>query len=101
MRTNFRNHKNALALSVDRFGGNLIQPAVTVHLLSINQAHAKLDSQTQCRDFPGTSALALPMPHVPCPSTGTRLLSDNATVLISIQFASGKRESGKDVGSRG
>src|SRR4029453_18198700 len=83
MRINLRNHKNTLALSVDRFGDNLLRPAVAVHLRSVNQAHAKFDSQRRRCDFPGIQALVFP--HVPCPSTGTRFPSDSATVLISIQ----------------
>src|SRR4029077_10010299 len=58
MRINFRNHKNAFALSVDRFSDNLLRSAVAVHLRSVNQAHAKLDSQTQRCHFPGTRTLA-------------------------------------------
>jgi hypothetical protein len=58
MRINLRNHKHALVLSVDRFGENLLRPAIAVHLRSVNQAHAKLDSQTQRCDFSGTHALA-------------------------------------------
>jgi hypothetical protein len=44
---------------MDRFGDNLLRPAVAVHLRRVNQAHAKLDSRTQRCDFPGTRALAL------------------------------------------
>jgi len=58
MRINFRNYKNSLVLSFDRFGDNLFRPAIAVHLRSVNQAHAKLDSQMQRRDFPGTGPLA-------------------------------------------
>lgn len=59
MRINFRNDKNSMALSVNRFSDNLLRPAVAVHLRSVNQTHAKLDSQTQRCDFPGTRTLAL------------------------------------------
>jgi len=38
MRTNFRNYKNVFALSVDRLGGNLLRPALAVHLCRVNQA---------------------------------------------------------------
>jgi hypothetical protein len=73
MRINFRNHKNALVLSVDRFGDDLLRPAVAVHLRSVNQAHAKLDSQTQRCDFPGTRALAFA--HAP------RALSEHSNAV--------------------
>jgi len=43
-------------------------PPFTVHLRGVNQAHAKLDSQTQRCDFPGTRTLLLsPMCHAPYP----------------------------------
>ena len=68
MRRNFRNDYNAVVLPMDRFGDNLFCPAFTVHLRGVNQAHAKLDSQTQRCDFPGTRTLLLsPMCHAPYP----------------------------------
>ena len=73
MRINFRNDKNCMALSVDRLSDNLLRPAVPVHLRSVNQAHAKLDSQTQRCDFPGTRTLALA--HAP------RALSERRNAL--------------------
>src|SRR6185503_14394564 len=54
MRINLRNHKNVLVLSVDRFCDDFFCTAVAVHLRRINQAYAKLDSQTQRSDFFGT-----------------------------------------------
>ena len=59
MRINFRNYKNILVLSVDRFADNLLGPAVALHLRSVHQTHTKLDSQTQRCDFSGTRAVIL------------------------------------------
>jgi hypothetical protein len=47
MRRNFRNDYNALVFPMDHFGEDFFRLPFTVHLRSVNQAHAKLDSQTQ------------------------------------------------------
>ncbi len=48
---------------MDRLGDNILRLAVAVHLGRVDQAHAKLDSQTQRCDFPGTRIL--PFAHAP------------------------------------
>src|SRR4029453_14608778 len=63
MRINFRNYENIFSLSMNRFGDNFLRPAIAVHLRSVNQAEAKLDSQTQRRDFSG--ALSFAFAHAP------------------------------------
>ena len=94
MRINFRNHKNAFALSVDRFGDDLLRPAVTVHLRSvIRLMPSSIPKHSAATSF-ARAFLLSPMRQVPCPSTGTRFPSGSATVLISIQsrLESGKAE---------
>ena len=91
MRINFRNHKNALVLSVDRFCDNLLRPAIAVHLRSVNQAHAKLDSQTQRRDFLARALLLSPMRHVPWPSK-ERACRQEVRRFSFNSIASGKRK---------
>jgi len=48
---------------LDRFADNILSSAVAIHLRSVNQTHAKLDSQTQRCDFSG--AVAFAFAHAP------------------------------------
>src|SRR5882724_1393867 len=85
MRINFRNHKNALVLSVDRFGDNLLRPASPyISAVSIKLMPSSIPKRSAATSL-ARALLLSPMRHVPCPSTGTRLPSESATVLISIQ----------------
>src|SRR5947208_9730058 len=69
---------------------------MAVHLCSVNQAHAKLDSQTQRHDFSGTRALAFA--HAP------RALAEQRNALAVREcdgshlnsIASAKRETGRN-----
>ena len=63
MRINFRNYENNRALPLDRFADNFLRTAVAVHLRSVNQTHAELDSQTQRFDF--NRSVALVFAHAP------------------------------------
>jgi hypothetical protein len=82
MRINFRNNKNALVLSLNRFGDNLLGPAVSA--VSMKLMPSSIPKRNAATSL--TRGLLLsPIRHVPCPSTGTRFPSDSTTVLISIQ----------------
>src|SRR6478672_4567478 len=85
MRINFRNNKNALVLSLNRFGDNLLGPAVAIHLRNVNEAHANSIPKRNAATSLTRALLLSPIRHVPCPSAGTRFPSDGTTVLISIQ----------------
>src|SRR5947208_3546308 len=87
-------------LSVDRFGNDLLRPAITVHLRSVNQAHAKLDSQTQRRDFSGTSALGFAHAPRALPEQRNALAVRECDGSHLNSTAFGKRESGRNFSPR-
>src|SRR5262245_9849820 len=72
MRINFRNYKELSALSLDRFADDFLCSAVTVHLCSVDQAHPKLDSQTEGH-FPGAGDSAFSHPPRALAKCGDKL----------------------------
>src|SRR5690242_4333725 len=63
VRINFRNYKDAWSLFLNRFAYNLFRATIPVHLCGVDQTHAELNSQTECRNL--TRAFAFAFAHVP------------------------------------